>query len=523
MKEFHDQALRDFKHTVHEFQETLSLNFPNYATEVGLEKQKKCLDGTRIEVLKEVVDWMDDTDAAAPRVFWLHGQAGKGKSAIAQTIARHAENLGMLGSCFRFTRVGQHERLHTKLPQTIARDLAKCDFCLRLLLAEVTIMLPDIGRQWKKLIFEPLSKLANSSTGNILVIIDALDESGTKETRSAILEVLAGHDATLPANLRLLLTSRPLVDIQVALDASQHIRAMSLDDIDPESTIADIRRYVTNRLKSLSDVVSDEHLQQLAVKSGGVFEWANLACDFISRHPIKSIAKERLEKILSHDAWEGKTLLDEMYTTLLKQVTRGDADVLALFRSVMRLVLWLKEPLPISALDFLRDRFPQWKYGGRSVKGMLNLMAPLLSGTRDTSTPIRPLHASFYDFLMDQERSGEFFVDEGDVHRDLALASISVMQAGLECDIWRPEMADLEVVDLDQRIEQSIPPHRLYACQFWVTHLQDAGLYTRAETSRGLVAEDQLLFWLGALGVCEVIKPAGPFSIPIEQRQVRTL
>ena len=123
--------------------------------------------------------------------------------------------------------------------------------------------------------------------------------------------------------------------------------------------------------------------------------------------------------------------------------------------------------------------------------------------------------------LLDQERSGEFFVDDGDVHRDLALASISVMQAGLECDIWRPEMADLEVVDLDQRIEQSIPPHRLYACQPWVTRLRDAGLYTRAETTTGLVAEDQ--FWLEALGACEVIKPAGPFPISIEQRRVRTL
>ena len=125
------------------------------------------------------------------------------------------------------------------------------------------------------------------------------------------------------------------------------------------------------------------------------------------------------------------------------------------------------------------------------------------------SEPFMPLEAQS---LLDQERSGEFFVDEGNVHRDLALACISVMQAGLECDIWRPEMADLEVVDLDQRIEQSI-----------VTHLRDAGLYTRAETTRGLVAEDQLLFWLEVLGACEVIKPAGPFPIPIEQRRVRAL
>ena len=419
-----------------------------------------------------------------------------------------------------------------KLFPTIARDLVDCDLRLRPLLAEVITTnkrslrdTENIREQWKKFIFEPLSQLTGSSTENVVVVIDALDESGAEETRSTVLDVLAGNNALLPANLRILLTSRPIVDIRKALDAAQHVRAMSLDDIDTESTVVDIHRYVSNRL-SLGGVLSDENLQQLAVKSDGVFEWARLACDFVS-HQIENIAKKRLQQILSHAVGDGRILLDEMYRTFLKEVTKGPSDVLVMFRSVMRQILWLKEPLPISALDFMRNRFPQ-EDDHYSVGGMLNLMASLVSGTSDTSIPIRPLHASFYDFLLDEKRSQEFFIEQGNVHHDLALASISVMHAGLQfniCGLESSYLANLEVVDLDKRIEENIPPQLLYACQFWAVHLQAAGFDPElAQSVSGFVTGEKLLFWLEVLGVCKLIREADQVLTSAEQWfQVRTL
>ena len=127
MQELRDQTLVDVQYNVQQIREDLSLDSLACAGRVGLNKEKQCLDGTRTEILKEVVDWMNNTDPTTPRIFWLHGQAGKGKSAIAHTIALQAENLGLLGSCFCFTRVRQHEGLHTKLFPTVARDLAGCE------------------------------------------------------------------------------------------------------------------------------------------------------------------------------------------------------------------------------------------------------------------------------------------------------------------------------------------------------------------------------------------------------------
>jgi len=516
MQKLRDQALLNVQHDVQQIRENHSLDFLAYAGGVGLIKAKKCLDGTRTDILNEIIDWVNNTDATAPRMYWLDGQAGKGKSAIAHTIALQAQNLGMLGSCFCFSRVRQHEGLHMKLFPTIARDLADRDLRFRRLLSEVITNnrslrdTTDVAEQWQKLIVEPLSRLEGSSTGNVVVVIDALGESGAEATRAPFLEVLATYNPDLPANIRFLLTSRPLVDIGELFNAAQHVQARSLDDIDVELTIRDICLYISTRLKSLGDTFSDENLQQLAAKSDGVFEWARLACGFISQR-IRVVAQNRLQEIMYHAPGDGRTLLDAMYTTFLKELTRGSSDVLAVFCSVMRQLLWLKKPLPISALDFMRARFPR-EDDRYPVGDFLQLMAPLLSGTTEAFTPVRPLHASFYDFLQDENRSGEFFIPQGDVHRDLAVASLSVMQAGLRFNICRLETSytsNLEVKDLEQRVEENIPPHLLYACQFWATHLIDAGFDGELVKSVGwLVTGEQMLFWLEVLGVSKLIRGA---------------
>ena len=532
MQQLRDQTLVDVQYNVQQIREDLSLDSLACAGRVGLNKEKKCLDGTRTEILKEIVDWINNTDTTTPSIFWLRGQAGKGKSAIAHMIALQAENLGLLGSCFCFTRVRQHEGLHTKLFPTVARDLAGCDLRLRPLLAEVITNKPslrdteDIGEQWQKFILEPLSQLEGSSTGNVVVVIDALDESGAERTRSTVLKVLAGHDAKLPTNLRILLTSRPLADIREVLDVARHVRVRSLDDIDTETTIGDIRLYVSDRLKNLGDAFSHENLQQLAAKSGGVFEWARLACDFVSNR-IRVIATKRLEEILSQAPGDGRTLLDEMYTTFLKEFTKGPSDVLDMFRSVMRQILWSKEPLSISALDFIRKKFPRQE-DHHPVGDVINSMASLLSGTSEASTPIRPLHASFYDFLLDEKRSGVFFIQEGSVHHDFTLALLSIMEADLSfniCELETSYLPNSMVVDLEKRIKKNIPPYLLYACQFWAMHLQDGGFDIElAQLVSGFVTGEKLLFWLEVLGICKLIWEADQALTSVERWfQVRSL
>ena len=511
MQELRDQVRLDVQYNVQQIGEDLSLDSLVCVDGVGLIKEQKCLDGTRTKILTEVIDWINNTDPATPRIFWLHGQAGKGKSAVAHTIALHAQNLGILGSCFCFSRTRQHEELHTMLFPTIARSLADHDVRLRSLLAEMMSKgcllrdTEDVREQWEKFILEPLSRLEGFSTRNVVVVIDGLDESGARATRASVLEVLAAGDAQLPANIRILLTSRPLVDIRKALNVSQHVHVMSLDDIDTELTIRDIHLYVSYRLKGLRNTFSDANIQQISAKSGGVFEWARLACDFIV-HPTVVGAKKRFDKIMSDAPGEGRTFLDAMYIDTLKEFTKGSHDVLRKFRSIMRQVLWSKEPLSVVALNFVRERFPR-EDNRYPVGDILNSLASLLS-CGETS-PVRPLHTSFYHFLLDEKRSGEFFIDQGDVHHSLAVASISVMQTCLcfnICGLETSYVPNVQVADLERRVEENIPPHLLYACQWWTTHLQHAAFDVElAQLVGRLVTGEKMLFWLEVLGVSKLI------------------
>jgi len=150
---------------VQQIREDLSLDSLVCVGQVGLVKGKKCLDGTRTKILNEILDWINNTDPATPPILWLHGQAGRGKSAIAHTIALQAQNLGMLGSCFCFNRTRHHEGLHVKLFTTIAHHLADGDLRLWQILAEVIANdyslrdTADIAEQWQKFILKPFSQL----------------------------------------------------------------------------------------------------------------------------------------------------------------------------------------------------------------------------------------------------------------------------------------------------------------------------------------------------------------------------
>ena len=299
------------------------------------------------------------------------------------------------------------------------------------------------------------------------------------------------------------------MDVRRELLASQRVQARSLDEIEAESVTRDITHYISTTLEELGAAFSDKDVEQLAAKSNGLFEWARLACDFL-RPRIGVIANERFRKIMSH-AGDGAKLLDGIYTMSLNELIQGDADVLDRFRSVMRQILTSKEPLSISALDSMRcmftredDHFP--------VGIILGYMASFLTGTTDSSTPVRPLHASFYDFLLDKTRSGEFFIDEADVHHELALASLRVMRDGLRfniCGLETSYVRNSAVADLAMKIEKNIPLHLLYSCRFWATHLHDSTFDTDlVKPIMDFVTTEKILFWMEVLGVCKYIGEA---------------
>ncbi|KAG1901683.1 uncharacterized protein F5891DRAFT_1027480 [Suillus fuscotomentosus] len=178
-----------------------------------------------------------------------------------------------------------------------------------------------------------------------------------------------------------------------------------MDDISEKDPKRDIRTFVSHELKKVSGL-GDKEFAVLANRAGGLFEWACLACNYIRDIATGSPAIDRLNDVVSHNDGEQENLLYGMYNFILGQNMRREKHVteagyqraLAKFHSVMGQVLGSAKPLSLDALNAMRCHFPDKSehYGVELVVGDMGL---LLSGTTNSSSAIRPLHASFRELI----------------------------------------------------------------------------------------------------------------------------
>ncbi|KAG6329223.1 hypothetical protein ID866_9867 [Astraeus odoratus] len=121
IQRYRDGAVQSIHANVSRLPEDLKIDRMAYAKIVGLITRKKCLDGTRGDLLADIIRWIDDPDPNVPRMFYLHGQAGERKSAVAHTIAVWADR-GNIRAVLPRNR--QAEYLEQRLFTTIAHDPA---------------------------------------------------------------------------------------------------------------------------------------------------------------------------------------------------------------------------------------------------------------------------------------------------------------------------------------------------------------------------------------------------------------
>ncbi|KAG1904384.1 uncharacterized protein F5891DRAFT_1275928 [Suillus fuscotomentosus] len=531
MQQFRDQALQDAAIFVQFAGDTLDLGDIAYAKGAGLNTKKQCLPGTRKEILSQITDWINDSGDAAKRMMWLSGPAGKGKSAIAHTITNWFEETGGLGSCFCFDRHREADRRHEKIFSTIARDLADRDPGMKRALANAVKNATslknttDVIQQWRKLLMEPLKKFPGSSVGPVLIVIDALDESGGIETRQDLLRILAGklqnqglpQITELPSNFRILVTSRPLHDIEKEFEGADHILRLSMDAIPTDVAEHDIRAFVSNKLQGLPNF-GRKQFANLAAKADGLFEWARLACEYIKEDRPGINRRSRFETVVNRDPGKWANKLYDMYRLILTEIWQRDRydeveyqEGLAEFRSVMGQILGMVEPLPLNSLTAMRNCFPN--HSKDYQVDIVQHMGSLLSGTTDPRIPVRPLHASFQEFLGDKSSSGDFFVEITKAQQhDLAFASLRVMEDGLRfniCDLKSSYLPNSRDTELPQRVKTSISLHLSYSCRYWATHIQKTDFDDElAREIRSLFEDERLMFWIEALGLLSAISGA---------------
>jgi hypothetical protein len=352
---------------------------------------------------------------------------------------------------------------------------------------------------------EPAQALAVS--GTILIMIDALDESGDESERQALLDLLALRLSEMPPSFRFLITSREEGDVREAFSATQDqlvIQRMPTVDSDADLT-EDVLTYIRQNLlvhgrfpKGLSDAAC----QALATRSEGLFQWAFLACSYITnQRPGPSPAK-RYERLIGGS----DTGLDTLYKTVLAQLLRADsgedehAEILRIFKLIMGMIIFASEALSMQTLQSMFDMLPEHAFDDYPV---LPFLGSLLSGVGKETDPVRPLHSSFSEFLRDAKRSEQYYVSGDGCHERLLFASLRLLSS----DRLHFNMANLHTsYALNRDIPEAgdrIAPDLRYACKYWGDHMAMAGDGPELQSQelsnllRTLFME-KLLFWMEA-------------------------
>src|SRR4051812_47807960 len=104
------------------------LNRLPYAADAPFNAYKRqhdpvCLDDTRVDLLREIRDWIDGGDGRF--IFWLNGLAGTGKTTIARTVAKQCFENGRIEASFFFSRGGGDTGHAGKFFTSLALQLAR--------------------------------------------------------------------------------------------------------------------------------------------------------------------------------------------------------------------------------------------------------------------------------------------------------------------------------------------------------------------------------------------------------------
>ncbi|KAI5891985.1 WD40 repeat-like protein [Schizophyllum commune H4-8] len=490
--------------------ETTLRHLPMANTQAGT--SKGCRPNTRVQLLAAIMDWAFDTKG--PRCLILHGTAGKGKSAVANSVACILADMGAVAPFFAFDRTNPTRHAHQLYP-TLAEKLARYDQHyldeLRSLRTEQLETI-DIKDQHRYLMLSAL-RLYQTRVPTIFVV-DALDECRNDDDnsigeRATLIRTLCEciQDRELPPSIRFLITTRPDdTDIAKLLrDDETIVVGRSIDH--EENTESDIRKVVEENLRGTdaSGLVDD-----VVHASQSLFECAAVLCRELTgpNQPKSSAARQDLIRNIRHEP--GHPRLYEIYRLVLHtHIGTNDPIYLSTYRQFLAWVLSVRQPQP----GVVFQEFAEVLLDGEKIDGMLVHLGSVLTGTlTGDGEPIRPLHTSFRDFVLDAEASGPFAIKPVFAAADsqLALACFGIMSrtgSGLRyniCDLPSPFVYKKDINDLNDRLTKQISPGLQYACRAVSEHLSRCHNYEEVVqdlvTALKAFLQNPFLFWLEACG-----------------------
>lgn len=488
--------------------------------DAGYDPSAGCLEGTRETVQNEIKTWIDGADLSQS-LFWLNGLAGCGKSTVARSVCKHLDEIRRLGGAFFCKRDKKHLSEPENVVSTLAANLAfACQpYGAQLVAAlrkEPHLTTSALVIRFRGLIINPVEAIGSQpQMKNLVIIVDALDECGTTDSRGQLLTCLFELSQLVPW-LKIMLTSRPNEELTRFFEKKGGtMPRYDLFQEDRELVFSDLCFYIRDRLARLMDDdeslsqrnwLEDGTVEQLATRAHGLFIWAQTAFNVIcnSMNPGKKI-----DDILSGESSEdADTQLGSLYTNILVKAMGKGMDDIPIIRCCIMVVIITRIPLNDTALaDLLAGRIKL-----NELRRAIRRLSSVLY--RDQSGAVRVVHQSFSDYMVGERCPAEYRIDKHSGNITLATSCLSILLKELRfniCELEDSRLYNREVPTLAARIQETMRPHLQYSCVYWANHLSRTSVFNADSHEHQAVMElldkflsrAQILYWIEALSLLE--------------------
>ena len=489
--------------------------------ETGYHRKFRCMEGTRQSLLNYIVDWVTNKSGQEnmqrSNTYWVYGSPGIGKTSLAHSICASLHERNHLAGAFFCRRDDPKLSEPLNILPTFIHKLAILFPPFRTTVAKHLHDDPNLTPESMKrsLFLDFVRSLPRHPERAIVFVIDALDECGDAQSRPHLLDVLTNAAAQAPW-LKIIITSRPEVDIQHFFDTTQS-SYLSYDLATDRDASTDLRVFT----RSQFDVVAshwnldapwpkESDFNSIISRANGLFIFVKTLV--LSLERCKD-PEECLKAALQDSARTGLEFLYELYSSILKaQIAQNNPE----FHWMVG-VLLTASPYRALCEETVAVLAGVKRY---LVKTWVNALSSLLYRDEAANGGIRVRHLSVYDFFLSDCCS--YQVNVRDANVELGIACLKVMTTQLRfniCELDDSRLANADIEDLPSRVKQNVSDPLHYSCLHWLDHLR----FSPVNRNRRMLVLERLkkffeglypLFWVEVLSIIGVV----PIGVPSLRR-----
>ncbi|KAF5359850.1 hypothetical protein D9756_002924 [Leucocoprinus leucothites] len=377
-----------------------------------------CHPGTREDFISLLTEWGRNTSQDHPRLAWMKGPAGVGKSAIAQSTALALGD--DVGATFFFSRPNHRNnpyRFFTSIAHQLAmKHEAFGDFLDQKIHRNPTIVTKSLQFQFDELLIAPVRALKQQGKGlpDMAIFVDGLDECSGQGAQQEIVLLVAKSIRDEDTPFRWIFFSR-LEPVLVSTFDRPEVKPFTAQfeltvtrELDPQ-----IHHFLASRLREIREKhglgeswPTGKDLRALVDISAGLFACAHAIALYIEDPEDATIPKKQLEVVLGltsrikveRSSKHPLSSLDLFYMLILERLHPERFTDVQLILLATCLELFQSSSTQIMTYANLL---------GHSPEDFFIICKSLHAVMKVDSKHITFYHASFMDFIDDPARSAE--------------------------------------------------------------------------------------------------------------------